>query len=242
MCPPHPTQQWTRDPKTPGHLLGVLALCHTGDPQGLAGRDGHPPVHIMGGFLEEQAQVGGSVTLGWQEKEAELLMEFYAITSLPGCVCGGEGTQQRAEASRDRWPGDWEHRSQTGRERQGRPHPTCLPARPLRGPDLVGAQGRWPMGARPPAHSRALPPAPGAGLHTSGSTETGAAPHQERWGLLRSSCPVQGQGLRGCPPPSRLSQEQQERDQVLARLHPPPAAAALGTLGALSLWPCHCGL
>lgn len=63
MCPP-PTQQWTRDPKTPGHLLGVLALCHTGDPQGLAGRDGHPPVHIMGGFLEEQARVGGSVTLG----------------------------------------------------------------------------------------------------------------------------------------------------------------------------------
>lgn len=157
-------------------------------------------------------------------------------------VCVGGGTQQRAEASQDRWPGDWEHRSQTGRERQGRPHPTCLPARPLRGPDLVGAQGRWPMGARPPAHSRALPPAPGAGLHTSGSTETGAAPHQERWGLLRSSCPVQGQGLRGCPPPSRLSREQQERDQVLARLRPPPAAAALGTLGALSLWPCHCGL
>lgn len=82
-------------------------------------------------------------------------MEFYAITSTWVCVCG-EGTQQRAEASQDRWPGDWEHRSQTGRERQGRPHPTCLPARPLRGPDLVGAQGRWPMGAWPPAHSLGL--------------------------------------------------------------------------------------
>lgn len=39
------------------------------------------------------------------------------------------------------------------------------------------------MGARPPARSWALPPAPGAGLHTSGGTETGAAPCQERWGL-----------------------------------------------------------
>lgn len=188
MCPPHPTQQWTRDPKTPGHLLGVLALCHTGDPQGLAGRDRHTRVHIMGGFLEEQARVGGSVTLGWQEKEAELLMEFYAITSTWVCVCvGGHSKEQKPLRTGGLVTGSTEAR----RGGKGRGGPTPLACLPARSED----QTWWgPRGGGPWAHGH--PPTAGPFLPLLGlaCTPRGAQKQERpptRRGGVSSGAPAQ---------------------------------------------------
>lgn len=130
--------------------------------------------------------------MGWQEKVAKPLMELCIITSLPGCG----GSRQGTEASQDRWPGDWEHRSQMEPEEQRQPP----------GPSLWGRSedcGQGPRGGGPWARGHPLTAGPFPRLPGL-ARAPGPAPKQEQPmpGEARSHTarPVQGQGLWGCLP------------------------------------------
>lgn len=119
-------------------------------------------------------------------------MELCTITSLRGCG----GSRQGTEASQDRWPGDWEHRSQMEPEEQGQPP----------GPSLWGRSedcGQRPRGGGPWARGHALTAGPFPRLPGL-ARAPGPAPKQERpmpgEAGSHTARPVQGQGLWGCLP------------------------------------------